>query len=56
VSYVPPVAGRRDRPLAVTGWLTPRRGPAGDNRSLWAAAAAFPPAWAYELTAAPEVP
>jgi hypothetical protein len=53
----PTVTVRLDRPLGVTGWLTPRRDPDGDNLSLWAAAAAFPPAWAYELTAsAPEAP
>jgi hypothetical protein len=52
----PTLVVRLDRPLAVTGWLTPRRDPDGDNLSLWAAAAAFPPTWTYELIAAPGAP
>lgn len=40
-----------DRPLAVTGWLTPSRDPNDDNLSVWVAAATFPPSWTYTLTA-----
>ncbi|MDQ3701027.1 MAG: hypothetical protein M3442_08930 [Chloroflexota bacterium] len=53
----PTVTVQLDRPLAVTGWLTPSRDPNDDNLSMWAAADAFPPAWAYTLTAQlPDVP
>lgn len=47
----PTITVQLDRPLAVTGWLTPSRDPNDDNLSLWAAADSFPPAWAYTLTA-----
>lgn len=47
----PSVVVTLDRPLAVTGWVTPSTDPNDDNVGLWAAADAVLPAWSYTLDA-----
>jgi hypothetical protein len=49
----PSVDVRLDRPLAVTGWVTPSGDPNDDNVGFWAASAQVLPAWSYTLRAAP---
>ncbi|RRR67973.1 MAG: hypothetical protein EI684_18200 [Candidatus Viridilinea halotolerans] len=47
----PTIAITLDRPLAVTGWVTPSNDPNDDNVGFWAAADAVLPAWRYTITA-----
>jgi hypothetical protein len=45
-----------DRPLAVTGWVTPTLDPNDDNVGLWAAANQVLAGWSYTVTAAAGAP